>query len=279
MPTLSALYIYPIKSLRGIALDHCAVTSRGFEHDRRWMLVDAKGKFLTQRQQPRLALVSVALGPEALLVTAPGMDALQVPYHLQQGDALRVKVWGDECEALGAGESRDRWFSHYLGVECHLVYMPESTQRHVDADYAVSTHDVVSFADGFPFLLISEASLEDLNSRLTGKGETAVPMKRFRPNLVVSGCEAYAEDQWRDIRIGALDFKVVKPCSRCVVPTIDTETGVKAREPLLTLTEYRKRENKVYFGQNLVHLPATAGPSVILHVGDKIDIQNNKIQQ
>lgn len=272
MPTLSAIYIYPIKSLRGIALDRCAVTSRGFEHDRRWMLVDATGKFITQRQQPRLAMVSVALGTEALLVTAPGMDSLQVPYQLERGERVRVNIWGDECEALQAGASSDAWFSQYLGLECHLVYMPESTQRHVDRSYAVSAQDVVSFADGFPFLLISEASLEELNSRLTDKGVSAVPMERFRPNLVASGCGPYAEDQWRDIRIGALDFRVVKPCSRCVIPTIDTETGVKAREPLLTLTEYRKQDNKVYFGQNLVHLPELAGSSVALAVGDEISI-------
>jgi len=269
--TLSALYIYPIKSLRGIAVSSAAVTDRGLHLDRRWMLVDAAGRFMSQRQTPRMALVSVAVRDGFLGLEAPGMEPLQVPLEAPEAEPVEVEVWRDRCEARTVGASFDRWFSRFLGQDCRLVQMPDESMRPVDPIYAAHPDDHVSFADGYPFLLISQGSLDDLNRRLVERGAAPVDMIRFRPNLVVEGAEPYAEDQWKRLRIGATEFRLVKPCSRCVIPTVDLATGEKGREPLATLTQYRRRDNKVFFGQNLVHeLPEGAAP--VLAVGDPVEL-------
>lgn len=245
---LSGLFFYPVKSLRGISLQRAPVDSRGIHYDRHWMVVDAAGKFVTQRQYPRMALVRTALTPGGLRLSAPGMPDLEVAFEPPEASAITVRVWGDQCLARSAGVAPADWLSRYLGMDCRLCFMPEQTERPVDPAYA-APQDRVGFADGFPFLLISQASLDDLNGRL----DEALPMLRFRPNLVVAGCEPYAEDGWRRIRIGELTFRVAKPSSRCVIPTIDPETGEKGVEPLRTLNRYRREGNKVYFGQNLLH--------------------------
>ncbi|MCW8945532.1 MAG: MOSC domain-containing protein [Sedimenticola sp.] len=246
--TLSNLYFYPVKSLRGIALERAPVDARGIHFDRHWMVVDGSGDFITQRQYPKMALIHTALTPMGLRLSAPHMADLDVAFEPEEVIQQTVQVWGDHCLAQGAGEAASVWLSEFLGVNCGLVFLPELTQRNVDPHYA-NPEDQVGFADGFPFLLISEASLTDLNSRL----EQALPMIRFRPNLVVSGCEPYAEDSWRRIRIGEVTFRVSKPCSRCVIPTINPETAEKSVEPLRTLNSYRREGNKVYFGQNVLH--------------------------
>jgi hypothetical protein len=246
--TLSGLFFYPVKSLRGIALERAPVDGRGIRYDRHWIVVDAAGKFITQRQQPRMALIRTALTPGGLRLSAPAMPDLDVAFVPDGAAAATVQVWGDQCLAQGAGAEPAAWLSRFLGIDCRLFFMPEQTERAVDPSYA-GPQDRVGFADGFPFLLISQASLDDLNSRL----EQALPMLRFRPNLVVSGCAPYAEDGWRRIRIGGLSFRVAKPCSRCVIPTIDPDTGEKGVEPLRTLNRYRREGNQVYFGQNLLH--------------------------
>lgn len=246
--TLSSLYFYPVKSLRGIGLERAPVDNRGIHFDRHWMVVDDKGDFITQRQFPNMALIHTALTPSGLRLSAPGMADLDVLFEPEAPVQQTVQVWGDRCMALSAGPGAAAWLSDFLGLDCRLVFMPESTRRPVDPDYAESS-DQVGFADGFPFLLISEASLADLNGRL----DQALPMIRFRPNLVVAGCEPYAEDQWRRIRIGEVTFRVSKPCSRCVIPTINPDTAEKSVEPLRTLNRYRRDGNKVYFGQNLLH--------------------------
>ncbi len=244
---LSALYRYPVKSLRGETFDAIAVTPRGLAHDREWMLVDANGKFLTQRQQPRMSLIDTYVADRGgLRLRAPGMPELAL-----DGDSvarIEVTVWNDRVTAATVDAAADAWFSEFLGVRCRLVHFPSDSRRAVDPGYA-SADDEVGFADGFPFLLISQASLDELNTRL---GEP-VPMRRFRPNLVIDGCDPFAEDGWRRIRIGDVGFRVVKPCSRCIIPTIDPATGERHAEPLRTLMSYRKRDNKVYFGQNLIH--------------------------
>ena len=244
---LRALYRYPVKSLRGEEFHSLEVDARGFAGDRRWMVVDADGRFLTQRQQARMALVDTRIDTDgALHLAAPGMPPLSV---VGGGtEQIMVRVWDDRVAAEPTGAEANAWLSEFIGQPCRLVRMPGATRRAVDPDYATAD-DQVGFADGFPFLLISQASLDDLNVRL----EQPVPMLRFRPNLVVSGCAPFAEDGWRRIRIGALEFRVAKPCSRCVIPTIDYATGVRGREPLQTLMTYRRRDNKVYFGQNLIH--------------------------
>ena len=245
---LEQIWRYPVKSLRGSQLESAVVDARGIRLDRHWMLVDRQGAFLSQRQLPRMILVETRVEDQALRLSAPGMQDLLLP-GAHVGDDVAVKVWRDECTARVMDPRADAWLSEFLGVECRLVFLPPGSVRQVDLNYA-RQGDQVGFADGFPFLLISQASLDDLNRRLPAP----ISMERFRPNLVISGCDAYAEDSWQRIRIGELVFRVVKPCSRCIIPTIDPETGSRGdAEPLATLSRYRKHGNNVVFGQNLVH--------------------------
>ena len=246
--TLSGLNVYPVKSAAGIALSTARVDPRGLAGDRRWMVVDEKRAFLTQRTHPRLALVSVAIAGDGVILTAPWMPALTVPVPRPGATAIRVRVWDDVCDAVPTGDEPAAWLSRIVGVACELVYMPEAFHRPVAARGPAPPAEV-AFADAFPFLLISEGSLADLNRRL----EHPLPMNRFRPNLVVRGCAAYAEDGWRQITIAGIVFHVVKPCSRCTTTTVDQGTGERGREPLATLATYRRVNNEVLFGQNLVH--------------------------
>lgn len=245
--SLAAIYRFPVKSLRGGAFDELSIDARGLVHDRHWMVVDEDGRFLTQRQLSRMALIDTLVDEAGVLhLAAPGMPALAVAAAMPTRRS--VVVWDDRVEAAVVDPAADRWLSTFLGRECRLVEQPADVQRRVNPDYA-RADDEVGFADGFPFLLISQASLDALNARLA----VPVPMLRFRPNLVVSGCEAHAEDSWRRIRIGDITFRVAKPCSRCVIPTVDIDTGERGQEPMRTLLGYRRRDNKVYFGQNLLH--------------------------
>ncbi len=262
---LTEINIYPIKSTRRIALQEAEVLPRGLSWDRRWMLVDSGGKFVTARKHPRLALVDTQVGDTALSVNGPGMPELELPLRPQHGGTVEVEIWRDHCMAVAAGEAADTWFSRYLDMPVRLVQLTDDLKRGVDPQYGRSG-DEVSFADGFPLLLISEASLEDLNSRL----EKPVSMRRFRPNVVVSGCGPYAEDDWRRLRIGEVEFEGVKPCSRCIFTTIDPDTGEKDpnMEPLRTLGSYRRRqEGGVYFGRNLI--PRSGG---VIRVGDDVEV-------
>ncbi len=261
--TLSELYVYPIKSLGGVRLDSATVEARGLQHDRRWMLVDAHNQFLTQRKYARMALLKTEIGPEGLRITAPGLETLVVPYGAHTGEKLSVTVWDDTCPALAVGTEADRWFTEAIGFGCRLVYMPPESIRPVDDRYALSG-DAVSFADAYPFLVIGEASLADLNARLA----EPVPMDRFRPNFVVRGAAPFAEDTWTHFRIGESYFYGVKPCARCVMTTIDQRTAQKGREPLYTLSTYRAANQKIYFGQNTLY--ANQGSRVA--VGDPVEI-------
>jgi uncharacterized protein YcbX len=174
-----------------------------------------------------------------------------------------VEVWGDECKAIPASPAAHEWMSQYLGMDCRVVYMPEDSIRLVNPKYAIAPTDHVSFADGFPFLLISQASLDDLNQRL----ETPLPMNRFRPNFVVSGCTSFAEDTWKRIRIGTMEFHLVKPCARCIVTTVDQQTADRGQEPLRTLAQYRMQDGKILFGQNLVAVGVGQ-----VSVGDAVEV-------
>jgi uncharacterized protein YcbX len=258
--SLSDLRLYPIKSCGGIAVDEWEVDERGLRHDRRWMLVDETGSFMSQRKLPRMALIKVRLESDGLVVDAPGMSSLQVPFGPPDGKPMLARVWNDLVEAQTVDD--DSWFSEFLGVSCKLVYLPDESVRQVDPAYA-EPGDRVSLADGFPFLLISEASLADLNARL----EQPLPMDRFRPNVVVGGCEPFAEDGWRGVRIGQLTFRVVKPCARCTITTVDHESATKGKEPLRTLARFRRAGNKVLFGQNLIH-----DETGTLRIGDPVQI-------
>jgi uncharacterized protein YcbX len=245
---LSGLYRYLVKSLAGESLEQARLDAFGLQMDRRWMLVDREGGFLSQRELPRMALINPRLTSEGLLLQAPDRTDQAVRRPANEAERFKVRVWKDQCAAQSADPEADAWLSDYLGQPCRLVYMPEESIRRVDPRYA-EPEDRAAFSDGFPLLLISQASLDDLNERLA----QPLPMSRFRPNLVVEGCEPYAEDGWRRIRIGELSLRVVKPCSRCKITTVDPYTGETGAEPLKTLAGYRRRGNQVYFGQNLIH--------------------------
>lgn len=269
---LSAINIYPVKSLGGIALREAKVEPRGLQYDRRWLLVNDENTFLTQREYPRMALCSIRLRTEGLETSAPGMKPLSIPFHSQHAaSTVKVKIWKNTCEAVMVGEFADAWFSQFLGASCRLVYMPDETRREVNPLYAVKDN-IVSFADGYPFHIVGESSLEDLNGRL----DSSLPMNRFRPNFVVSGSPAYDEDGWRKIRIGATLFHVVKPCERCAITTIDQAAGERAGpEPLKTLTRYRAANNNVLFGQYLI----ADGDDGIIRVGDRLEVVERRNEE
>lgn len=258
---VSQLFIYPAKSMAPIELDASEVDRFGLHNDRRWMLVDCNGIYVTQRQYPRMCLINTSLNDGQLILQAPDMPHLHVP-EINSEQHVSVKIWGDQCEVYDCGEKVAQWLSKFLVIKCRLVYFPESENRLIDQHYA-QPEEFTAFSDGFPILLISQASLDDLNSRL----EDPVPMTRFRPNLVVSGCEAFAEDKWKKIKIGGLVLRLVKPCSRCIIPTIDSLTGDKGKEPLATLSQYRAKNNKVLFGQNVI-----ASTTGVIEVGMTVEI-------
>lgn len=261
---LSELNIFPVKSLKGISLESALVERRGLQHDRRWMLVDENRQFFTQREVPQMARVVIEVGLDGLTASMNGSH-VAVPASAGTGLIEDVTVWNDTVTAEVYPPEINRWFSEALGLKCSLVSMPDATRREIDPAFAVNTDDVVSFADGYPFLLIGEGSLADLNSRL----DDPVPMNRFRPNFVVEGSAAFEEDSWKRIRIGSTEFHVVKPCARCVLTTVDQMSGEKTgKEPLKTLSEYRNVDGKVLFGQNLIAVEAGG----LIHVGDAVEV-------
>ena len=247
MPALASLHIYPVKACGGLSPAEWPVDAFGLRNDRRWMVVDLAGRFVTQREAPRLALIRPALETGGLVLRAPGMPELRLPLVPAGRERVAVQVWRDATEAVPVSPEAAQWLSRYLGAPVRVVWMPDDVMRPTDPTYAEGYR--VSFADGFGFLLVSEASLTDLNRRL----DVPLPMNRFRPNLVVSGTEPFAEDGWRRIRIGGLELAVVKPCGRCVVTTTDQETAERGREPLRTLATFRERDGKLMFGMNVVH--------------------------
>ena len=261
---LTQIWIYPVKSLGGISLPGGKVTGKGLQYDRRWMLVDEEGKFITQRVYPEMALFHPSLSGTRLTITH-GTDAVDISLDQPPvGEGAKVQIWDDVVTAIEVSRAHSEWFSDHLKMKCQLVYFPEENERPVDPVYKVNDEHV-SLADGYPFLIIGQSSLDDLNSKLA----TAIPINRFRPNLVFSGGEPYEEDLWRDFSVGNTRFVGVKPCARCVLTTVDPDTGEKGTEPLRTLATYRRRDNKIYFGQNLVALDHSD-----IHVGDLITLKN-----
>lgn len=241
---LSGLHTYPIKSAAGISLKQSAVTMRGLQHDRRWMVCDRSGKFLTQRKFPKMALIQVGVGDTLQLSIRGSSASFSLP-AVPDANAVDVDVWGDACVGWSMGDDVAQWLSNFLGLEVQLIYMPDSTHRPTDHGRFETPN---SFADAYPFLLISEASLAELNGRLA----KPVPMNRFRPNLVVEGCEPFAEDTWKQIKIGNIVFDVAKSCSRCSIPGVEQSTGEQGKEPLKTLATYRRWDHAIWFGQNLI---------------------------
>ncbi|GEC72516.1 hypothetical protein SAMN05443543_101483 [Flavobacterium flevense] len=252
MLQLSEIWIYPVKSLAGIRLQESKVTQRGLEFDRRWMLVDEKGVFISQREHPELAFFHPKIEEGFMQISHVDVAKGSIRFSLSQKNhnlPFDVMVWEDKVTAVEVDAEISAWFSGILGVSIRLVFMPEDSQRKVDPNYAVSPNDITSFSDGFPYLIIGQSSLDDLNSRLANP----ISMKRFRPNFVFSGGKAYEEETWKEFNIGGLLFYGVKNCGRCIITTIDPEKGkFSGKDPLYTLAKYKMRGNKVIFGQNVI---------------------------
>ena len=260
---VTKLYIHPVKSLGGISVPCCEVDRFGLHWDRRWMLIDDDNRFITQRQRPEMALIKARMEQDSVMLTGTdGTELIFSQRDFADGAVVAVEVWDDICQARLGNAAMHQWLSDQLGCNGRLVFMPEDSVRAVDANYAGQGH-TVGFADGYPLLLTQQSSLDDLNRHMT----IDIGMERFRPNVVVSGAEAWQEDQWRVVQIGSCIFDVVKPCSRCAIPTIDPADASKQPEVFRTLKEHRSRDGEVYFGQNLV--PRGQGR---LSVGDSVTI-------
>ena len=260
---VTGLFVYPVKSCAGTALRVAEVGARGIRHDREFMLVDAEGHFLTQRQLPRMALIRPARTADTLALSAPGMPRLDLT-PCRGGERVHVTVWSDRVAAIDQGPVVADWLSTFLQTPCRLVRQADDAVRLVDREYATQPADEVSFADGYPLLLLSEESVCDLNARL----DTRLPMNRFRPNVVVGGAgDPYVEDTWGRISIGEVTFSLVKACARCAITTTDQLTAMRGPEPLATLATYRRVARGVLFGQNLIH--HTGGT---LRVGDRVRV-------
>ncbi|MBL0344376.1 MOSC N-terminal beta barrel domain-containing protein [Candidatus Villigracilis affinis] len=250
MIQLSNLTYYPIKACRGFDVAESQVERMGLANDRRMMVVTPAGEFLTQREYPRLALVTPAVKNGMVTLSAPNFDSLQ--FGIQStGTPTSVNIWkSKDVSAIDQGDESAQWLSDWLGVSVRLAHVADGFKRKLNPAYAINADDHTGFADGYPILIISEESLLDLNSRL----DSAVPMNRFRPNIVVKGCDPFAEETWKRIRIGGVEMALVKPCARCMVTTIDKDTLAKSKEPLKTLNTYRKQELGVIFGMNIIPL-------------------------
>ncbi len=265
--TLTGLYLYPIKSSAPLPVTQAEVEPRGLRNDRRWMVVDADGRFLTGRELPRMTLIRARPLADGLSLEAPGVPPLHVPVS-GHGDTLMVTVWKSDLVARTAGATADAWLSGFLQRPVRLVHMDADVRRAITSSHALPS-DEVSFADSFPLLLISRASLDGLNARLA----IPVSMLQFRPNLVVDGVDAHAEDRWSRIRIGGVDFDMAKACVRCVFTTVDPARGERdlSGEPLRTLIGYRRSADGVVFGRHLI--PRARGT---LHVGDPVVVRETR---
>lgn len=263
---LAALHAYPLKSCAGIALASAQVDAHGLRHDRRWMAVDDTGRFVTGRQLGAMVRIRAQPIDDGLRFDAPGMETLYVPTPSSDAPRIAATVWNDGVDAACAGDAADAWLSAALGRALRLVHFDARSRRAVDPAYA-KPGDEVGFADAYPLLAISQAALDGLNARLAEAGCAPMTMARFRPNLTIAGVAAHAEDEWRRVRIGEIEFEAVKPCTRCVFTTVDPDTGERDAdgEPLRTLKDYRRTPNSITFGMNLI--PRGTGT---LRVGDAV---------
>jgi uncharacterized protein YcbX len=272
MLQLSEIWVYPVKSLGGIQLQESKVTDRGLELDRRWLLVDDNGLFLSQREHPELALFKPEIVGEFLRIThRTHLESIEMPLRpvfLDEETKIKVTVWDDTIDAFEVSQTATDWFTKQLRFSVRLVYMPQESERKLDPDYAITGAEINSFSDAYPFLIIGQSSLDDLNGRL----EVKIPMNRFRPNFVFTNGEAFEEDTWREFSIGNVSFIGVKPCSRCVMTTVDQEKGIiSGKDPLKTLAKYRNFGNKVLFGQNVIGLGLGS-----VEIGDTVRVSSYK---
>jgi uncharacterized protein YcbX len=265
---LASIHIYPMKAARAVDLEESLVEPWGLAGDRRWLLVDRNGRFISQREKPPLARVIVSYESAAgsISVSADGVTGTTITPPAPGAPLLKVTVWSSTLLAAAAGPEADAWFSAYLRCPVRLVYLDDPTRRPVDPQYG-RDGDVVSFADGYPLLLTSAGSLGELGDWLAAARQPRAPMTRFRPSVVVAGAPPWAEDRWRRIRIGTVPFRVAKPCGRCVVTTIDQITGTRGKQPLKMLGKRRRIGQDLVFGQNLI--PDSGG---VIRVGDPVEI-------
>ncbi|TKC09862.1 MOSC domain-containing protein [Pedobacter polaris] len=265
---LSQLFIYPIKSLGGIALQQGYISNRGLEHDREWMLIDRVGTFISQRKYPQLALLQTSITATTITVQHKHNPNQSISFSITESLDLpiAVNIWDDHCTGLEVSNEVSKWFSAYLQMDAKLVKMPQIEKRKVDPRYAL--HDgTVGFADAYPSLMIGQSSLDLLNTKLAHR----IGMDRFRPNLVFTGGDAHLEDEFTEFSIGEVQFYSAKPCTRCVMITVDQQTGEKSQEPLKTLSTYRNFGQKILFGQNIMH--TNLG---LLRIGDELKISKKR---
>lgn len=275
--TLTQLLLYPVKGCRGIALRSATLAATGLEvdgiGDREWVVVDADGEFLSQRELPRLALVETRLTPSSLRLKAPGMLQLEVPFE-SEGDVVQARVWDDTVPAVTQGEIADAWFSNFLGLPARLLRFDPEHTRLASHRWTGKDEAPYKFADAFPVLVTGEASLADVNTRLARAGHAAIAMERFRPNLVLAGLEAYEEDYLKRLSLGGTTLRPVKPCARCTVPGVDPATGEASTTVPDLLASYRGRTHAepqgVMFGVNAI---VTAGAGSTLRVGDAVEVE------
>ncbi|MCW2775547.1 MAG: hypothetical protein JWN91_3873 [Nocardioides sp.] len=267
--TLSSIHRFPVKSCRGEAVPELLIEPWGLAGDRRWMLVDEDGSVITAREVNRMVLIDPAITPGGLVVTAPDLPTLTVATP-DPDTQTPVHLWSSHLTAAPAGPEADVWFSKAMGRTARLVHLDDPTRRPTTPDFG-EPGDRVSFADGYPLLLATEESLAALNDVVVETSQGAhdpLPMTRFRPNLVVAGAEVWTEDDWRRVRVGDAVFRAVKGCARCVLTTIDPDTGLRGKEPIASLARVRRWDGKTWFGINLV--PDTAG--VTIRVGDEVEV-------
>lgn len=260
MTKITQLYCYPVKSLAGFSLQNAELDTFGIKHDRAWMIVDEKGQFLTQRTQHKLALIKTNIIDNQLRLSFDHSD-VEIPLDFKSKESMPVQIWNDSLTAELSSKTASEWISDVLQQKCFLVRMPTSGPR-INEDNAK-----VSFADAYPFLCCSEESLEFINQHLQKKAE----MKRFRPNIVINGCNAFEEDDWQQINTSSVSLLAKKKCARCVMPTINQDKGIRDNPEILkVLNQFRKEGNKIYFGQNLIYKNPTEISSSRLNVGDEI---------
>lgn len=260
---ITQLWIYPVKSLAGIPLSSVNVRPKGFQFDRRYMLVDESGTAITQRTHPHMALFRLTMDGEQLTVRIND-EVVQIPMAPTTGAELKANVWNDTITAIEPDVQLSAWFTKHMRTNCKLLFFPENNPRPVDGTYDDKGNHV-SLADAFPFLIIGQSSLDELNRRLA----EPVSMRRFRPNIVFGGGAPFDEDTWSEFRIGPGKFKAVKACARCILTTVDPDTGIKGPEPLKTLATFRKQNNNILFGQNVLAVKASE-----INVGDEIFIES-----
>jgi uncharacterized protein YcbX len=270
MLKVSELYLYPVKSLGGIKVEQAIITDMGFEYDRRWMLIDNNNRFLSQREIAKMALLKVSLEPSGLKITdTTNHTNILIPYEPSTNEFVQVIVWDDICTGQLMGAEADKWLSNALNLECRLVYMPDGCERFTDPRYTPA-ESITSFSDAYPFMMIGQASLDNLNNKLV----KALPVDRFRPNIVFTGGTEFMEDTMNSILINNIPFYGVKLCARCNIPTIDQNNMETSKEPLKTLATYRAKSHKIYFGQNLI-----CGDKGMVSVGDAITVLNTHTEE